>query len=355
VNAEGEFIRLQLQAVRGPGQVSAWTEGDGQITQWWDTADGIAPEDSFYNVPGDDYHFNWAFTAPGYYEIDVVASAFVDDGTGTLVEVSSEPFTATFGVETNLVLLQPFTADGQDTLSIRYEVLHPAASVPFTTTFYRSADAAIGAGDVTLDKATVSAAADLTVGVHTKTFKIGSGSKVALPGAGAPESASDYHILATAGSFAASNPVVFTGAYRGTGGVVYVHGGLEDDTISVSPVAGGFTLAVNGTTYAYTGAQVNAFAIRSHAGDDVVSGAGVNRTFVIFGGDGDDTLTGGSSTDLIFGGAGNDSLVGGAGADVLDGGAGDDRLDGGAGYDILIGGAGTDTGINGEILLGIEL
>ncbi|MFG6448763.1 PA14 domain-containing protein [Roseateles sp. BYS180W] len=45
---------------------------------------------------------------------------------------------------------------------------------------------------------------------------------------------------------------------------------------------------------------------------------------VVFGGDGNDTLTGGGRNDALFGGAGNDSLVGGSGAAWLAGGAGDD-------------------------------
>src|SRR5215213_11056004 len=65
------------------------------------------------------------------------------------------------------------------------------------------------------------------------------------------------------------------------------------------------------------------------------------------GGDGDDTLGGGSSTDRAFGGAGGDTVNGRGGSDYLDGGADDDRVFGGDGTDTVLGGAGNDY-LNGE-------
>ncbi len=62
----------------------------------------------------------------------------------------------------------------------------------------------------------------------------------------------------------------------------------------------------------------------------------------IFGGDGNDRITGGSSADLLFGQAGNDVINGGGGNDLLFGGAGNDILDGGSGDDQLFGEAGDD-------------
>lgn len=72
----------------------------------------------------------------------------------------------------------------------------------------------------------------------------------------------------------------------------------------------------------------------------------------IYGGNGDDPITGswaadqlfgGNGDDPVFGGAGNDFLYGGNGNDMLDGGAGDDILDGGRGDDTLTGGSGDDS------------
>ena len=62
----------------------------------------------------------------------------------------------------------------------------------------------------------------------------------------------------------------------------------------------------------------------------------------LFGGAGNDTLSGGSYDDQLFGEAGNDNLDGGAGDDTLQGDSGNDVLSGGYGGDMLIGGTGND-------------
>jgi Ca2+-binding RTX toxin-like protein len=62
----------------------------------------------------------------------------------------------------------------------------------------------------------------------------------------------------------------------------------------------------------------------------------------LFGGDGNDRLTGGSGDDLLFGQAGADILNGGAGNDLLFGGDGNDVLTGGPGDDQVFGQGGND-------------
>jgi Ca2+-binding RTX toxin-like protein len=130
-------------------------------------------------------------------------------------------------------------------------------------------------------------------------------------------------------------------------------------------------------------------------GDDRIDGSGMAAVMglhiALFGGDGNDLLTGTVNADLLVGESGsdtlsglggNDSLFGGAGVDFLNGGAGDDRLRGqGAGGDRLSGGPGDDdldggpgndrvvedanvdftatnnslTGLGNDVLTGIEL
>ena len=67
----------------------------------------------------------------------------------------------------------------------------------------------------------------------------------------------------------------------------------------------------------------------------------------LIGGEGNDTLTGGSKNDAITGRDGADELTGGAGNDTILGGFGEDVLKGGLGSDLLIGGFDVDD-IDGE-------
>ena len=67
-----------------------------------------------------------------------------------------------------------------------------------------------------------------------------------------------------------------------------------------------------------------------------------NRTILLDGENGDDTLIGTTGPDSLGGGSGEDLLLGGPGDDVLDGGTGSDDLEGGAGDDVLFGGDGGD-------------
>jgi Ca2+-binding RTX toxin-like protein len=69
---------------------------------------------------------------------------------------------------------------------------------------------------------------------------------------------------------------------------------------------------------------------------------------LLYGGTGNDTLTGGARIDWLYGDKGNDTLNGGAGNDYLFGGEGNDRLIGGTGNDYLKGNAGADTFVFGE-------
>ncbi|WP_216075322.1 Ig-like domain-containing protein [Acinetobacter indicus] len=64
---------------------------------------------------------------------------------------------------------------------------------------------------------------------------------------------------------------------------------------------------------------------------------------LIYGYNGEDTITGSAYNDVIYGGIGNDVIHGGAGNDLIYGGAGDDTIHGGSGLNILNGGAGADT------------
>jgi Ca2+-binding RTX toxin-like protein len=79
------------------------------------------------------------------------------------------------------------------------------------------------------------------------------------------------------------------------------------------------------------------------SGHDHLNGSTSGNT--LFGGSGDDDvsgmagndmLNGGTGADKLWGGSGNDNLSGGNGADLLVGGFGADRMDGGSGNDVLL-------------------
>ena len=127
---------------------------------------------------------------------------------------------------------------------------------------------------------------------------------------------------------------------------LFVTGGDGDNIVTISRDAGGHLL-VNGDAVAGdpTIANTDLIQVRGGDGNDVIAlneTGGALPAAELFGGDGNDSLTGGSADDSLFGQDGNDSLFGGAGNDSLAGGSGNDFIAGGAGNDTLIGGDGND-------------
>lgn len=76
--------------------------------------------------------------------------------------------------------------------------------------------------------------------------------------------------------------------------------------------------------------------VNGNDGDDTIDASSQTTGILLSGGDGDDTLIGGSAADLLIGGAGDDILSGGDGDDLLLGSTGNDSYSGGAGNDILM-------------------
>ena len=138
-------------------------------------------------------------------------------------------------------------------------------------------------------------------------------------------------------------------------GLLDVTGTRRSEDIHVGLNAGGTQLdvSVNGTLLgSFDLSQVTGIRVDAGNGrDNVVVDAAVNVAATLMGGNGGDTLTGGSAgdtldggngKDVLAGGAGDDTLLGGNGRDVLDGGAGIDSLDGGRARDAMTGGADAD-------------
>ena len=110
VTANANWIRLELVDCRMPPNAHFSMSDSGGIGArvWMDTIDGInGPNetthgsnvsDTFWININTHSHMNWWFTHAGRYEIDVRSKAFVDQGGGNLVEVTSPVNTLHFMV-----------------------------------------------------------------------------------------------------------------------------------------------------------------------------------------------------------------------------------------------------------------
>src|SRR5213078_2451791 len=134
-----------------------------------------------------------------------------------------------------------------------------------------------------------------------------------------------------------------------SGGVLSVIGDAQNNAITLSRDAAGKIL-VNGGAVAVAGgtptvANTSLIQAFGQDGNDVITFNEANGALPqanLFGGLGDDVLTGGSGADQLFGEAGNDTLLGKGGVDLLFGGADNDTLTGGTGDDQVFGQAGND-------------
>ena len=132
-------------------------------------------------------------------------------------------------------------------------------------------------------------------------------------------------------------------------GVLTVTGDDHDNTLIVSRDLAGDILVNGGTVPVIGGVPTvdNTTLIRilGLGGNDVLTVDDANGPMPsanLFGGDGDDVLTGSAADDVLDGGPGNDTLFGRDGNDTLIGGPGNDILVGGRGTDVMQGGDGDD-------------
>src|SRR5262245_44882722 len=121
-------------------------------------------------------------------------------------------------------------------------------------------------------------------------------------------------------------------------------------------VNGGAVLVLGGTATVANTALIQIFG---QGGNDTITlneASGALPRANLFGGAGNDTLTGGSGGDMLFGQSGNDSLLGkggfdflfgGSENDVLTGGDADDQVFGESGNDRMVWNPGDDTDLNG--------
>ena len=141
----------------------------------------------------------------------------------------------------------------------------------------------------------------------------------------------------------------------GNGGADDLDGGFGDDLLDGGSGADDINGGYGWDTIDYSARTAAQTISLDDVANDGTSGEGDNAHSdieTVWGGAGNDVITGSSNinllqgrsgNDTVRGGAGNDSLVGGYGDDVLYGDAGDDHLDGGNDDDRLYGNSGNDT------------
>lgn len=139
---------------------------------------------------------------------------------------------------------------------------------------------------------------------------------------------------------------------RLAGAELYVDGTEGDDHIIIERVRQNLFVNVNGIVERFNAADVQFLTINGFGGDDDVDNATAIPS-TIHGGDGHDTIWGGTGADRILGLGGDDFLRGGDGDDTVFGNNGGDSLNGGDGSDHLSGDAGEDSlyGSSGNDLL----
>ena len=267
------------------------------------------------------------------------------------------------------IQVNSITTNGNHTVTVTYTIINVDAPA-FDLSFVTSSDGLADTGDQVLESVTITNATDRTVGVHSLTWSIGSGvNEVALPGVNPLVSDADDRVLVVADLANAvdesdlqplheDNTAALTGVYR-AGGVVFAYGRDVADSILLTRVGANFRINFNGTLFNHLMASVGAFQFHGFGGHDVISAANIARPVVLFGGDQNDTLTGGTQSDRLYGGEGNDTLSGGLGSDRIVGDLGNDALR----FDNLdyqvAGGAGTDTatvtGATGDVVLDLAV
>ncbi|GAB3811656.1 hypothetical protein GCM10028799_06740 [Kribbella italica] len=92
-------VQLRATEVEGPGRLIAYlTESLGQPDRYFDSSDGVGPDDVTTLPPAAHTHLNWAFTKPGIYRLTLAAGLEVGDGK-PVQQLGSGTFTFAVGVE----------------------------------------------------------------------------------------------------------------------------------------------------------------------------------------------------------------------------------------------------------------
>lgn len=130
-------------------------------------------------------------------------------------------------------------------------------------------------------------------------------------------------------------------------GVVRIDGTKFNDDIRVWEYQSGEKLAVRfgsrGKIITFNLKVVDEIVVESGRGDDRIAVEFGGVPVSVYGGRGNDIITGPPGGHLLDGGLDDDAITGGSGDDTLIGGRGNDELNGSVGADLMLGGAGMDT------------
>ncbi len=129
----------------------------------------------------------------------------------------------------------------------------------------------------------------------------------------------------------------------GGDGTDSLNGGTGTDLLSeIFATQTQYLLAQNSAASTDSVKNFESASLTGSTSNDRIDLSGFAFSSTILGGDGGDTLIGGSQNDSVFGGAGADNLVGNGGNDTLAGGNDADNISGGLGDDVINGGSGVD-------------
>jgi Ca2+-binding RTX toxin-like protein len=149
--------------------------------------------------------------------------------------------------------------------------------------------------------------------------------------------------------FALSNAASAATTATFQNGILTIFGDGANNTIDISRNAAGVILVNGGAVTVIGGtatvANTGLIQVFGNAGNDTITlneASGALPRANLFGGAGNDTLTGGSGGDQLFGQSGNDTLLGKGGFDFLFGGSENDTLTGGDADDQVFGESGSD-------------
>jgi surface-anchored protein len=97
----GAWVEVRMVDLRGPDDASfsVFDVGQSGVTALLTSSDGIVESDALYILEGSHQHFSFAFTKPGVYEVDLVASGYRDHNGNGLYDAAVDPYVES-GIET---------------------------------------------------------------------------------------------------------------------------------------------------------------------------------------------------------------------------------------------------------------